>query len=175
MRHLVLDASVGIKTRVAEPLSDRATALLQSLDRGTTISVPDLFFVECANVLWKYVRRLGYSAPKARADLVQLLDLPLAVARTADLALAALDLAREHDITVYDASYLEDVLKHRKQHGDACKKHELAWEDWQKTCVMDCTPHRPAPGPELRAPSPPENILPPARRERPATLPTPRK
>jgi predicted nucleic acid-binding protein len=106
MRHIVLDASVGIKTRVAEPLSDRATALLQSMDRGTTISVPDLFFVECANVLWKYVRRLGYSAPKARADLVQLLDLPLAVTRTADLALAALDLAREHDITVYDASYL---------------------------------------------------------------------
>jgi predicted nucleic acid-binding protein len=106
MPHLILDASVGIKTRVAEPLSDRAAAILASMDRGTTIAVPDLFFVECANVLWKYVRRLGYSAQKARADLVQLLDLPLVVTRTADLVLEAFDLARAHDITVYDASYL---------------------------------------------------------------------
>ena len=106
MPHLIIDASVGIKTRVAEPLSDRAAAILQSLERGTTLGVPDLFFVECANVLWKYVRRLGYSAQKARSDLEQLLNLPLAVTPTADLALEALDLALAHDITVYDASYL---------------------------------------------------------------------
>jgi predicted nucleic acid-binding protein len=104
MPHLILDASVGIKMRVAEPLSDRAAAILQALDHGTTLGVPDLFFVECANVLWKYVRRLGYSAQKARADLDQLLNLPLAVTPTADLVLEAHDLARAHDITVYDAS-----------------------------------------------------------------------
>jgi hypothetical protein len=28
--------------------------------------VPDLFYVECANSLWKYVRRHGYPAETAR-------------------------------------------------------------------------------------------------------------
>ncbi len=102
---LILDASVGIKTRVAEPLSDRAAAIIRTLDHST-LGVPDLFFVECGNVLWKYVRRLGYSAQKARVDLEQLLNLPLAVTPTADLALEAVDLASAHDITAYDASYL---------------------------------------------------------------------
>jgi predicted nucleic acid-binding protein len=111
MPHLILDASVGIKMRVAEPLSDRAAAILQALEHGTTLGVPDLFFVECANVLWKYVRRLGYSAQKARVDLELLLDLPLAVTPTADLALEALDLALTHDITVYDASYLALAIR----------------------------------------------------------------
>jgi predicted nucleic acid-binding protein len=108
---IILDASVGIKTRVAEPLSDRAAAIIRTLDHGTTLGVPDLFFVECANVLWKYVRRMGYSAQKARADLERLLDLPLAVTPTADLALEALDLALAHDITVYDASYLALAIR----------------------------------------------------------------
>jgi predicted nucleic acid-binding protein len=108
---LILDASVGIKTRVAEPLSDRAVAILQTLEHGTTLGVPDLFFVECANVLWKYVRRLGYSAQKARLDLEQLLNLPLAVTPTADLALQALDLALARDITVYDASYVALAIR----------------------------------------------------------------
>jgi predicted nucleic acid-binding protein len=100
MSLLILDASVGIKTRVAEPLSDRAAAIIRTLDHGTTLGVPDLFFVECANVLWKYVRRIGYGAQKARADLERLLDLPLAVTPTADLAVEALDLAgaRHHRV-----------------------------------------------------------------------------
>ena len=111
MPHFILDASVGIKMRVAEPHSDRAVELLASARRGTTLGAPELFFVECANVLWKYVRRMGYSAGQARTDLEQLLDLPLAVTPTADLALEALDLALKHDITVYDASYLALALR----------------------------------------------------------------
>jgi predicted nucleic acid-binding protein len=111
MPHFILDASVGIKMRVAEPHSDRAVEILESARRGTTLGAPELFFVECANVLWKYVRRLGYSADQARTDLEQLLDLPLAVTPTADLALEALDLALKHDITVYDASYLALALR----------------------------------------------------------------
>jgi predicted nucleic acid-binding protein len=111
MAHLILDASVGIKMRVAEPHSDRAVELLESVRRGTTLGAPELFFVECANVLWKYVRRHGYDAQQARTDLGQLLALPIAVTPTADLALEALDLAVRHDITVYDASYLALALR----------------------------------------------------------------
>lgn len=109
--HLVLDASVGIKMRIAEPLSDRAAAILRAVRHGTTLAAPDLFFAECANVLWKYVRRLSYSPGVARSDLAQLLDLPISITPTADLAAEALDLALAHDITVYDATYLALAIR----------------------------------------------------------------
>ena len=49
---LVIDASVAVKWVVAEPDSDRAELLL---DHG--LVAPDLLFAECANILWKKVRR----------------------------------------------------------------------------------------------------------------------
>ena len=49
---LVIDASVAVKWVVHEPGSDRAELLL---DHG--LLAPDLLFAECANILWKKVRR----------------------------------------------------------------------------------------------------------------------
>ena len=49
---LVVDASIAVKWVVPEPRSDQATALLDH-----TLVAPDLFFAECANVLWKKLRR----------------------------------------------------------------------------------------------------------------------
>lgn len=47
----------------------------------------------------------------ARSDLAQLLDLPISITPTADLAAEALDLALAHDITVYDATYLALAIR----------------------------------------------------------------
>jgi predicted nucleic acid-binding protein len=49
----VVDASVGIKLFLKEPLSERADILFSRLvdDPPARFYVPDLFFVECANVL----------------------------------------------------------------------------------------------------------------------------
>ncbi|HKZ84931.1 MAG TPA: type II toxin-antitoxin system VapC family toxin, partial [Anaerolineae bacterium] len=54
----VVDASVGIKLFIAEPLSNLADALFAHLaaDPPGRLMVPDLFFIECANILWKHVR-----------------------------------------------------------------------------------------------------------------------
>ena len=103
----VVDASVGIKLFLVEPLADRADALFTSLS-GTPparLYAPDLFYVECANILWKYVRRFGYSPEAARQDVADLVRLPLQVTSTAELAEAALALALDHEITAYDATY----------------------------------------------------------------------
>ncbi|MEH2024315.1 type II toxin-antitoxin system VapC family toxin [Nostoc sp.] len=54
MRRYVLDASVAIKWFVLEVHSDKARRLLTS---NYTFLVPDFFFAEVANVLWKRVRR----------------------------------------------------------------------------------------------------------------------
>ena len=132
MKHIVVDASVGIKTRVAEPHSDRAVAVLRTITRGTEIWVPDLFFVECANVLWKYVRRAGYPLETAQADIFHLVNLPLTAIPTDEFVTEALKLALAHDITVYDACYLALALRESAELVTADEKliHKLAPYDY---------------------------------------------
>jgi predicted nucleic acid-binding protein len=104
----VVDASTGIKLFLVEPLSDRADALFDHLadDPPAQLHVPDLFFIECTNILWKYVRRHGYPAESARQDAVDLLKLSLHVVSTKEVAEVALEIALAHGITAYDASYV---------------------------------------------------------------------
>jgi predicted nucleic acid-binding protein len=104
----VVDASVGIKLFLVEPLSERADALFDYLTATppARFYVPDLFFIECTNVLWKYVRRFGYAPQSAGQDVADLTGLPLQIASTADLAEAALALALSHEISAYDAAYV---------------------------------------------------------------------
>ncbi|MGD2145410.1 MAG: type II toxin-antitoxin system VapC family toxin [Anaerolineae bacterium] len=104
----VVDASVGIKLFLVEPLSDRADALFGHLedDPPARFYVPDLIFIECTNILWKYVRRFDYPAEAAIQDIAQLRQLPLRVASTSALAERALALAVEHGSTAYDAAYV---------------------------------------------------------------------
>jgi len=101
----VVDASVGIKLFVNEPLSDRADALFAHLaaDPPARLAVPDLFFIECANILWKHVRRLGYPATKAHTDLSDLGTLALHSVPTAGLMGDALVIAIAQGISAYDA------------------------------------------------------------------------
>jgi predicted nucleic acid-binding protein len=104
----VVDASVGIKLFLVEDLSERADALFDHLTDAppARFYVPDLFFVECTNILWKYVRRFDYPAAVAAQDVSDLVRLPLQVVSTAVLAGAALAMAVEHGSTAYDAAYV---------------------------------------------------------------------
>lgn len=103
----IVDASVGIKLFLIEDLSDTADRLFDQLTRDlpARFYVPDLFFVECANILWKYVRRFGYPPAKAYQDVADLTTLALTTVSTADLLQPALELALTYDITAYDATY----------------------------------------------------------------------
>jgi predicted nucleic acid-binding protein len=104
----VVDASVGIKLLLVEPLSERADALFDHLTDTppARFYIPDLFFIECTNVLWKYVRRFGYPVDAAQRDVHDLVRLPLQVVSTAALADEALALAVKHSATAYDAAYV---------------------------------------------------------------------
>lgn len=104
----VVDASVGIKLFLVEPLAEAAEHLFDQLAVSPPVSlyVPDLFYVECANILWKYVRRFGYPAENARQDVADLKALNMQVAATADVLEAAFNLALQFEITAYDASYV---------------------------------------------------------------------
>jgi len=105
---LVVDASVGIKLFLDEPLSDRAEALFAHLaaDPPAQLYVPDLFFIECTNILWKYVRRRGYEVNLAQQALHDLQRLSLRSVSTAELMADALSLGLTHGLTAYDACYV---------------------------------------------------------------------
>lgn len=104
----VVDAGVALQRFLVEPLSHRADALFDHLSHSppARFDVPDLFFAECADILWEYVGHFGYSAEVARQDLSDHLHLPFRVAPTADLVEEALAPAMAHDITICDAVYV---------------------------------------------------------------------
>lgn len=103
----VVDASVGIKLFVDEEGSEGADLLFSVLAENpdSRFYVPDLFFVECANILWKYVRHFDYPAENAALDVADLSALALSSVSTGDLIVSALELALAYGISAYDACY----------------------------------------------------------------------
>lgn len=104
----VIDASVGIKLFVREDGTDVVESIFAGLDYQppVTLYVPDLFYIECANILWKYVRRFHYAVDEARSDLNDLLRLNLDAVATSELLEDAFILAVKHKLSVYDACYV---------------------------------------------------------------------
>lgn len=52
-----MDTSVCIKQFISDPLTAKVNQLFDHLAvPQTEFFVPDLFYIECANTLWKYVR-----------------------------------------------------------------------------------------------------------------------
>lgn len=103
----VVDASVGVKLVVPEDYSTRIQELFETaMASGEgSLCVPDLFFVECANVLWKKVRRGEYPQDLAIQNLARLRALGLPSAPTSQLVDRALEIACLCGTTVYDACY----------------------------------------------------------------------
>ena len=108
----VVDASTEVKLLVGEEHSDRARALFESMagDSPSQLHVPGLFYHECANVLWKHVRRGGTPVEQALRCVRDLLALPLTVHPATELVARSIELGSTYDIAAYDASYV--VLAH---------------------------------------------------------------
>jgi predicted nucleic acid-binding protein len=102
----IVDASVGIKWVVNETESEFAR-LLSACD----LLAPDLFPIECSNILWKKVRIRDLT----RRDALDYLDLlrqsPVAIVPTHDLTAKALELAMDLQHPVYDCVYLALALR----------------------------------------------------------------
>jgi predicted nucleic acid-binding protein len=108
MTAYVVDASTAVKLYLAEPLAAEAAALfaLLSSNPPADFHVPDLFYVECANIFWKQVRKGTLTAAEAALYDANLHGMPLLRTPTYDLTSTALPIATAHDITVYDACYV---------------------------------------------------------------------
>ena len=134
----IVDASVGIKLFLREQWTDVVEGLFAGLGQQPPVRlyVPTLFYTECANILWKYVRRFNYAAEEARQDLLDLRQLDLSMVATDDLLTTAFDLAVAHDLTVYDACYvaLASLLElplltadERLVHKMKGQQHDIRW------------------------------------------------
>ncbi len=66
----VVDASVAVKLFLEEEGTEEMRRFFaQSLAQSTPgLLVPDLFFAECANVMWKRVRRGDYPGRRAASS-----------------------------------------------------------------------------------------------------------
>jgi predicted nucleic acid-binding protein len=130
----VLDASVGIKLFVEEEFSDKVQRLFSKLaeDPQAEIHVPDLFYIECANILLKYTRRYKRPLEDSLKDIKDLNALALKSTSTSELIEEALDLAHEKNLTAYDACYA--VLARRLElpliTADAPLANAIDWAVW---------------------------------------------
>jgi predicted nucleic acid-binding protein len=104
----VVDASTAVKLYLTEPLAAEATALCALLSRNppADFHVPDLFYVECANIFWKQVREGALTAAEAAQYDAKLHGMPLFRTPTFDLTASALPIATTYDTTAYDACYV---------------------------------------------------------------------
>ena len=110
MSVIVVDGSVAAKWFLppsGEPLSAEARRLLSAYEDGRVrFMVPDLFWAECANILWKAVRQ-GRWTLRAAEDAMRLLkQQPFPTTSAPDLLEEAFSIAATFDRSVYDSLYV---------------------------------------------------------------------
>jgi len=97
---VVVDANVAVEWAGPGPDTERALALLDA-----ELVVPDLFFPEIANVLWKKVARGELTAAEADRAADTILALDMEVVPSATLSREALELACLIGHPAYDFHY----------------------------------------------------------------------
>lgn len=110
MNALVLDASVAAKWYLPsahEPNADRAMDLFRRYARGECrFLVPDLFWAELANILWKSARVGRISSRSAALALATMPALGFTTVPSRELLKEAFAIATTFDRTVYDSLYV---------------------------------------------------------------------
>ena len=110
MTTFVVDASVAAKWCVptaGEDFVPAAVQLFESYVNGDIdLLVPDLFWAEMGNVLWKYVRRRKMPRDAADAGLRKVRALEIRSIPSSSLLQHALDIAITHDRSFYDSLYI---------------------------------------------------------------------
>jgi len=104
----VVDASIGIQLVVEEALSEQTEELFRHLTSAppARLYVPDLFYLECANILRKYHQRFGYSRAQVEQSIALLRGLDVIVVPFIQIIESTVHLSLLHGITAYDASYV---------------------------------------------------------------------
>jgi predicted nucleic acid-binding protein len=108
----VLDASVAVSWCFHEEEDSRADAALKLLHAGATPISPLHWWFEIRNVIMLGVRRKRVAQDETSAFFLRLEDTPIELAGL-PRAEAVFTLAERHDLTFYDAAYLELAVRER--------------------------------------------------------------
>jgi predicted nucleic acid-binding protein len=114
---LVIDVSVAAKWSLRdETLVEEAVALLNSHGRREIeLIVPDLFWAEFGNILWKAIRRSRCTPAGAEANIAAVKDLNLTTVPSSGLIEQAFKIATRFNRTVYDSLYVALAVESRAQ------------------------------------------------------------
>ena len=133
MTSVVIDASVALAWCFPDESSDYADAVLVELE-GKTILVPAVWSLEVGNamVIGERRKRISTEDIERFVQLVRSLPIQQDVTPTTELFDGVLSVAREHNLTAYDAAYLELAIRRKvplatldKKLREASKLREL--------------------------------------------------
>jgi len=112
-RAFVADASVAVAWVHPAQATRETGAMLERIAAGDSLVVPALWPLEVANAITMLRRRRKLTADEARTAIEILRELPATIDHDgAAVAFTRLvDLALEHDLTVYDATYIELAIR----------------------------------------------------------------
>ena len=125
MTTFVVDANVAIKWVLSEIYSSDALRLLND---DYELLVPDFFFPEIANILWKRFRRGETTLELAQQDLSTFMGGDLQVCPSLPLMAMALEIATRVDLAVYDCVYLALAVTNQCQMATADQRFYNALE-----------------------------------------------
>jgi len=119
VRLFIVDASVAAKWFLPaenETLADEALQLLRRYTTGhIRLAVPDIFWAEFANILWKAVRRGRWAKEAADAALAAMKERNLPTVPSLDLLEEAFAIANAFERTVYDSLYVAVAINAKAQ------------------------------------------------------------
>lgn len=102
----VIDASALVKLVLPEEHSDVLRRIIMEHDDARLrLIAPDFIFTECANVLWKHMRRGNFAISEAVSAMRALRGRDIALVPQGELVEAALIFAADYGSSVYDALY----------------------------------------------------------------------
>jgi predicted nucleic acid-binding protein len=119
LNRFVLDASVALKWTLPpanEPYVAESLHLLRQYTKGQiSFLVPDIFWAEIGNVLWKGARQRRWSDATAEriASEMKAQNFPTAPSRA--VMVAALKIALAYDRSVYDCLYVALALQSKSE------------------------------------------------------------
>ena len=125
IRTFVADASVAVGWVHPAQATTQTAAMLDAIDEGAVLEVPALWPLEVANALIVLVRRRKLTDDDRQIALAWLRGLRVRIDQEmASLAFSRLsELAAAHELSVYDAAYLE--LAERRKLVLGCKDGRL--------------------------------------------------
>jgi len=116
---IVVDASVAAKWILpahSEPLRPEAFRLLDSYQAGDVgLVVPDIFWAECGNIVWKAVRQQRFSRADAELAMLSMVQRGIPTVSSAKLLPDALPIAFNFGRSVYDSLYVALAVQAKKQ------------------------------------------------------------